>query len=73
MKCEYLRVDVLRILELSHFGLINSNNSIRYDSNLQWLQSLPNVEYRQDYECFFVLKGSPSHTAIAMKLGDIFD
>jgi hypothetical protein len=44
-----------------------------YDSNLQWLKNLPDVEYRDDYQCFFVLKASPSHTAIAVKLGDVFD
>jgi hypothetical protein len=44
-----------------------------YNDNLDWLKALPDVEYRDDYQCFFVLKGSPSHTAIAMKLGDVFD
>jgi hypothetical protein len=72
MKYEYLRIDVLNIIEVSQFGLV-SGGPHTYNSNLDWLKALPDVEYRNDYQCFFVLKGSPSHTAIAMKLGDVFD
>lgn len=72
-KLEYMRIDVLSIIEVSQFGLTSLDRSHTYESNLQWLQSLADVEYRDDYQCFFVLKGSSSHTAIAMKLGDVFD
>jgi hypothetical protein len=72
MKLEYMRIDLLRIINISNFGLV-SDNSHTYDDNLKWIRELSDVEYRHDYQCFFVLKGSPSHTAIAMKLGDIFD
>jgi hypothetical protein len=59
MKLEYLRIDDFRLISLG----IRAN----------WLHSLPDVEYREDYLCFFVLKGSKSHTAIALKYGDIFE
>jgi hypothetical protein len=72
MKSEYLRIDMLTIIGLSRFGLV-SGGVHTYDDNLDWLKALPQVEYRHDYQCFFVEKGSPSHTAIAMKFGDIFD
>ena len=58
-KYEYLRIDDFRLISLG----IRAN----------WLLSLPDVEYRNDYLCFFVLKGSKSHTAIVMKYGDIFE
>lgn len=72
MKLEYMRIDVLSIINISRFGMA-SGGPHTYDSNLQWLKNLPDVEYRDDYQCFFVLKASPSHTAIAVKLGDVFD
>jgi len=72
-KLEYARIDVLSIIEVSQFGMTSLDRPHTYDSNLQWLQRLADVEYREDYQCFFVLKGSPSHTAIAIKLGDVFD
>lgn len=62
MKYEYLRID--------DFTLLNKG----VDSNTwSWLNQLPDVEYRNDYCCHFVLRGSSSHTAIAMKLGDVFE
>ena len=71
-KLEYARIDVLNIIQVSRFGMTSLDRPHTYDDNLQWLQSLADVEYREDYQCFFVLKGSPSHTAIVMKLGDVF-
>jgi hypothetical protein len=56
---EYMRIDDFRLISLG----------IR----AKWLHSLPDVEYREDYSCFFVLKGSKSHTLIAIKFGDIFE
>jgi hypothetical protein len=70
MTYEYARIDVLSIISISTFGMATGNDT--YQSNLQWIKGLPDVEYRHDYQCFFVLKGSPSHTAIVMKLGDVF-
>jgi len=59
MKYEYVRIDDFRLISLG----IRAN----------WLHGLPDVEYREDYSCFFVRKGSRSHTAIVMKYGDIFE
>ncbi len=62
MKLEYMRIDDFRLL------------SLKFSANeWTWLYNLPDVEYRNDYCCFFVLKGSRSHTQIVMKYGDIFD
>jgi hypothetical protein len=72
IKLEYARIDLLTLINVSQFGMTSLDRPHTYDSNLQWLQGLSDVEYREDYQCFFVLKGSPSHTAIAMKLGDVF-
>ena len=73
MKLEYARIDVLSIINVSQFGMTTLDRPHTYDDNLEWLHGLADVEYRHDYQCFFVLKGSPSYTAIAMKLGDVFD
>lgn len=73
MKHEYLRIDMLTLINISQFGMTSLDRPHTYDSNLQWLKALPDVEYRHDYQCFFVRKGSSSHTAIAVKLGDVFD
>ncbi len=62
MKLEYCRIEDFRLLSLG------------VDARTwTWLYNLPDVEYRRDYCCFFVLKGSSSHTQIALKLGDVFD
>jgi hypothetical protein len=71
MKYKYARIDLLTIIELSTFGLISDNDT--YTPTIEWIKGLSDVEYRDDYQCFFVLKGSKSHTAITMKLGDVFD
>lgn len=72
MKLEYKRIDVLKVIDVSSSNLTEYRPHT-YQSNLDWLKSLSDVEYREDYQCFFVLKGSSSHTAIAMKLGDVFE
>ena len=72
MTYEYARIDVLSIISQSRFGMTSLDRPHTYEDNLQWIKGLPDVEYRHDYQCFFVLKGSPSHTAIVMKLGDVF-
>lgn len=67
MKYEYLRIDVLSIINLS------AGHDRSYFDDLNWFQTQADTEWRPDYQCFFVLKGSPTHTMIAMKYGDIFD
>ena len=58
-KLEYLRIELLRL--------------IPYGYDIKWMYSANDCEYREDYCCFFVLKGSKTHTAIAMKYGDVFE
>ena len=62
MKYEYMKIEDFRLLSLG----------ITAD-DWTWLYNQPDVEYRHDYCCFFVLKGSPTHTAITIKLGDVFE
>jgi hypothetical protein len=59
MKYEYLRIDMMRIAQL---GI-----------ELNWLHQANDSEWRDDYQCFFILKGSKTHTLVALKYGDIFD
>ena len=59
MKYEYLRVELIRLIE--------------YGEEINWLHTAANCEYREDYCCFFVLKGSPTHTKIALLYGDVFE
>ena len=59
MKYEYVRVDMIRLLA--------------YGALANWFHNQPDCEYREDYQSFFILKGSLTHTAAAMKFGDIFD
>jgi hypothetical protein len=58
-KYEYLRIDELRVISM---GI-----------DAEWLRCQPDIEYREDYLCWFVLKGSRTHTLIALKYGDCFD
>lgn len=58
---EYLRIDDLTLINLKTSA-----------NDWCWLNQLPDVEYRRDYCCHFVLKNSPSHTAIAIKFGAVF-
>lgn len=58
MKYQYLRIDYMVVINL---GL-----------EANWLHGLADVEWRDDYQCFFVRSGTPSHTAIVMKYGDVF-
>jgi hypothetical protein len=55
---EYLRIDMMEII----------NKNIEFD----WLHQAPDSEWRDDYQCFFIRKGSQTHTLIALKYGDIF-
>ena len=55
---EYVRLDLVFLLP---FGI-----------KANWLHSAPDCEYREDYQCFFILKGSKTHTMAALKYGDVF-
>jgi hypothetical protein len=59
IKHQYVRVDT--------FNLLLKGISA------QWLHDQKHCEWREDYQCFFILKGSLTHTLAALKYGDIFD
>ena len=59
MKYEYLRIDMMSLL----------NFSVDYNK----LKVMPDCEWREDYQCFFVLKGSPTHTWLALSHPDVFE
>ena len=59
MNYEYVRID--------SFNLLLKGISIK------WLRQQPDCEWREDYQCFFILKGSKTHTLAALKYGDIFE
>lgn len=67
MNLEYLRIDLISLVNIAH-GEARALMDV-----INWFHSLGDVEYRNDYQCFFVLKGSPAHTMIALKYGDVFD
>ena len=58
-KYEYIRLDLFHLMS--------------YGIEANWLHQQPDCEYREDYQCFFILKGSRTHMLAALKYGDIFD
>jgi hypothetical protein len=56
---EYVRIDMLRLIELN---LV-----------LDYLHQANDCEWRDDYQCFFILKGSKTHTWLGLNHGDIFE
>ena len=59
MKYEYVRIELMKLLS--------------YGYDIKWMYNAPDCEYREDYQCFFILKGSKTHTLITMKYGDVYD
>jgi hypothetical protein len=59
IKLEYVRID--------SFTLLLKGISAK------WLGQQPDCEWREDHQCFFILKGSKTHTLAALKYGDIFE
>ena len=59
MKLEYIRLDLIHLLS--------------YGLDINWLHQADDCEYREDYCCFFILKGSRTHILAALKYGDVFD
>lgn len=59
MNYEYHRIDMMRVV------IIN----IEEDSNdpINYLRTAKDSEYREDYQCFFVRKGTPTANWIALK------
>ena len=59
MNYEYVRVDLFRLLS--------------YGIEANWLHNQPDCEWREDYQCWFILKGSKTHTIAALKFDNIFN
>jgi hypothetical protein len=59
MTYEYARLDLMRV--------------IAHGIELNWLHSAPDCEYREDYQCFFILRGSRTYTLAILRYGDCFD
>lgn len=57
MKYTYLRIDDLVLMELPRIR--------------DWLQDQPDAEYREDYQCWFVLVGSQTHTWLAIRYPEV--
>jgi hypothetical protein len=63
---EYVRIDLMTIVNISQ-GITTA-----YWETTNWFQTQPDSEWRDDHQCFFVVKGSPTHTLAALKYGDVF-
>lgn len=65
MNYEYIRIDMIKLLL----------SNIEHDPKgaLEFLEQAPDVEYRHDYQCFFILRNSPTHTWLALMHGELFD
>jgi hypothetical protein len=59
MKYEYVRIDMMKLIQLG--------------TALDYLHQAPDSEWRDDYQCFFILKGSKTYTWLAMKYEGIFE
>lgn len=59
MNYEYIRIDMMTLLDFS----------VDYNK----LKGMPDLECREDYQCFFVLKGSRTHTWLALNYPDVFE
>jgi hypothetical protein len=63
MKYEYIRIDMMRV--------VITNIDEDSTTALTYLQQSNDCEYREDYQCFFVLKGSPTHSWVALRYPDL--
>lgn len=59
MKYEYVRIDLFSLLQ--------------YGTDVDWFHKQSDCEWRDDYQCFFILKGSQTHTLAALRYGDVFE
>ena len=59
MKYEYVRIDPFSLLQ--------------HGTDANWFHEQSDCEWRDDYQCFFILKGSKTHTMAALKFGNIFE
>ena len=59
MPLKYARIDMMRIIDLG--------------VELDWLHHADDSEWRDDYQCFFILIGSKTYTYLVMKYDNLFD
>ena len=52
---------------------VDTFNLLLKGISAQWLHDQEDCEWREDYQCFFIVKGSKTHTLAALKYGDIFE
>ena len=65
IKLEYIRIDMLKV--------VLSNIEHDTDNASNYLRSADDCEYREDYQCWFVLRGSLTHSWIAIKYGELLE
>jgi hypothetical protein len=65
MKYEYVRIDMIKVI---------MTNIEQDDSNaLDFLKTASDCEYREDYQCFFVRRATPTYTWLAVKYPELID
>jgi len=65
MNPDYVRIDMVKLLL----------SNIEHDPKgaLEYLETASDVEWRHDYQCFFIRKGTLTHSWLALKHGELFD
>lgn len=57
---------------LNEYLRIDSYQLLLRGISAEWLMNQKDCEWRSDYQCWFILKNSATHTLVALKYGDIF-
>ena len=65
MNYEYIRIDMMKVM------LSNIDHDPK--GALEYLEQAPDVEWRHDYQCFFILRNSKTHLWLALIYGELFD
>lgn len=65
MKHEYVRIDMLKV--------IITNIDTESSDCLDFLKTAMDCEYREDYQCFFVRKSTPTYTWLAVKYPELLN
>lgn len=59
MKYEYTRIDLMHLLMFPELR--------------NWLDGQADVEYREDYQCYFIRKDTQTHTWLALTYGELLE
>lgn len=65
MNPDYIRIDMIKLL------LSNIDHDPK--GALEFLETAPDVEYRHDYQCFFIKRDTPTHSWLALMYGELFE